>query len=155
MLKTTGYFDNFASQKHPEVRREWIQYMLTNPIKTEQQPNNRISYWGNISEAENRVLRVITLEDGVTVHNAFFDRNFYKRQQRGEETPMKIQYFPETDTLAIELTTKPVATTDVITDGLILDYDSDGKVVAITLDNYSHNVETINLQALGVPLLAA
>ncbi|MBW4583178.1 MAG: hypothetical protein KME42_26720 [Tildeniella nuda ZEHNDER 1965/U140] len=36
------------------------------------------SPWGNIAEAENRVLRVITLEDGVTVHNAFFDRNFYK-----------------------------------------------------------------------------
>jgi uncharacterized protein YuzE len=68
---------------------------------------------------------------------------------------MKIQYFPETDTLAIELTTKPVVATDSITDDLILDYDSDGKVVAITLDNYSRNVETINLQALGVPLLAA
>ena len=68
---------------------------------------------------------------------------------------MKIQYFPETDTLAIELTTKPVVATDAITNDLILDYDSDGKVVAITLDNYSCNVETINLQALGVPLLAA
>ncbi len=68
---------------------------------------------------------------------------------------MKIQYFSETDTLAIELTTKPVVATDAITDDLILDYDSDGKVVAITLDNYSRNVETINLQALGVPLLAA
>ena len=68
---------------------------------------------------------------------------------------MKIQYFPDTDTLAIELTTKPVVTTDAITDDLILDYDSDGKVVAITLDNYSQNVEAINLQALGVPLLAA
>ncbi|MFQ4139501.1 DUF2283 domain-containing protein [Nodosilinea sp. PGN35] len=68
---------------------------------------------------------------------------------------MKIQYFSETDTLAIELTTKPVVATDAITDDLILDYDSDGKVVSITLDNYSRNVETINLQALGVPLLAA
>lgn len=68
---------------------------------------------------------------------------------------MKIQYFPETDTLAIELTTKPIAATDAITADLILDYDSDGKVVAITLDNYSRNVETIDLQALGVPLLAA
>ncbi|MBD2109487.1 DUF2283 domain-containing protein [Nodosilinea sp. FACHB-13] len=68
---------------------------------------------------------------------------------------MKIQYFPETDTLAIELTTKPITNTDAITDDLILDYDSDGKVVAITLDNYSKNVETVNLQALGVPLLAA
>jgi uncharacterized protein YuzE len=68
---------------------------------------------------------------------------------------MKIQYFSETDTLAIELTTRPVVATDAITDDLILDYDSDGKVVAITLDNYSRNVETIDLQALGVPLLAA
>jgi YD repeat-containing protein len=68
---------------------------------------------------------------------------------------MKIQYFSETDTLAIELTTKPVATTDAITHDLILDYDNDGKLVAITLDNYSQNVETVNLQALGVPLLAA
>jgi len=68
---------------------------------------------------------------------------------------MKIQYFSETDTLAIELTTKPVATTDAITDDLILDYDNDGKVVPITLDNYSQNVETVNLQALGVLLLVA
>ena len=68
---------------------------------------------------------------------------------------MKIQYFPDTDTLAIELTTRPVVATDAITDDLILDYDSDGKVVAITLDNYSKNVETVDLQALGVPLLVA
>ncbi|PSN12498.1 hypothetical protein C7293_19885 [filamentous cyanobacterium CCT1] len=68
---------------------------------------------------------------------------------------MKIQYFPETDTLAIELTTKSVANTDAITDDLVLDYDTEGKVVAITLDNYSQNVETTDLYALGVPLLAA
>jgi len=68
---------------------------------------------------------------------------------------MKIQYFPDTDTLAIELTTQPVVATDAITDDLILDYDRDGKVVAITLDNYSKNVESVDLQALGVPLLAA
>ncbi len=84
-LKTTGYFDNFASKKRPDIQREWIQYVLLNPVKTERQSNDRIAYWGNILEAENRVLRVITLEDGETVHNAFFDRNFYKRQQRGEE----------------------------------------------------------------------
>ncbi|MBW4483522.1 MAG: hypothetical protein KME14_13345 [Tildeniella torsiva UHER 1998/13D] len=85
MLKTTRYFDDFASQKHPEVEREWIRYVLTNPVKVEKQSNNRLSYWSNIEAAEGRTLRVITLEDGETVHNAFFDRNFYKRQQRGEE----------------------------------------------------------------------
>jgi uncharacterized protein YuzE len=68
---------------------------------------------------------------------------------------VKIQYFPETDTLAIELTHKPIVSTDAITDDLILDYDSQSKVVAITIDNYSKNVDTINLQTLNLPLLHA
>ena len=66
---------------------------------------------------------------------------------------MKIQYFPETDTLAIELTRQPIVTTDAITTDLILDYDHEGKIVAITLDNYSKNVDTINLQTLGIPIM--
>ena len=67
---------------------------------------------------------------------------------------MKIQYFSETDTLAIELTNKPVVSTDTVTDDLILDYDDEGKVVAITIDNCSKNVDAINLQTLDVPLLS-
>jgi hypothetical protein len=62
MLKTTRYFDDFASQKHSEVQRKWIQHVLANPVKTERQSNNRISYWGNVKEAEDRFLRVITLD---------------------------------------------------------------------------------------------
>jgi hypothetical protein len=84
-MKSTDYFKEFASRKHPEVQQNWIEQVLANPIKREIQLNNRISYWGNIEEAEGRTLRVITLADGETVHNAFFDRNFLKRQQRGEE----------------------------------------------------------------------
>ncbi|MGP1386141.1 MAG: DUF2283 domain-containing protein [Thainema sp.] len=53
------------------------------------------------------------------------------------------------------MTTQTVAATDTITDDLIVDYDSSGKIVAITLDDYSKNVETIDLQALGVTVLAA
>lgn len=68
---------------------------------------------------------------------------------------MKIQYFPETDTLAIELTSKAISATDAITDDLILDYDNQGKVVAITIDNYSKNVDTVNLQTLNLSLLSA
>ncbi|PSR16101.1 hypothetical protein C8255_19575 [filamentous cyanobacterium CCP3] len=85
MLKTTACFDDFASQKHPEVHRKWIQAVLSNLVKIARQPNGCVSHWGNIPDAQSRVLRVITLEDGETVHNAFSDRNFYKRQQRGEE----------------------------------------------------------------------
>lgn len=85
MIKTTRYFDEFASQKHHEVQSDWIEAVLANPVKKESQPNNRIAHWGNIEAAGGRALRVITLEDGETVHNAFFDRNFLKRQQQGKE----------------------------------------------------------------------
>ncbi len=32
--------------------------------------------WARIKEADNRYLRIVLLEDGKTVHNAFFDRRF-------------------------------------------------------------------------------
>ena len=67
---------------------------------------------------------------------------------------MKIQYFPDTDTLAIELTSKPIISTEAITDDLILDYDAAGKIVAITLDNCSKNVDAIDLQTLNLPILS-
>lgn len=50
--------------------------MITTPIRKEIQTDKRIRYWGKISEAGDRYLRVILLEDGITVHNAFFDRTF-------------------------------------------------------------------------------
>lgn len=84
-MKTTQYFQNIVPLKHPDVRLEWVEQVLKNPIKRETQPDGRIVYWGNIPEYDGRALRVVTLEDGETVHNAFFDRNFYRRQQRGEE----------------------------------------------------------------------
>lgn len=41
----------------------------------ETQPDGRIRHWVFISELD-KYLRVVTLEDGETVHNAFPDRNF-------------------------------------------------------------------------------
>ncbi len=67
---------------------------------------------------------------------------------------MKIQYFSDTDTLAIALTNKTVVFTDAITDDLILDYDDEGKIVAITIDNYSKNVDAVNLQTFNLPVLS-
>ena len=46
-----------------------------------EQPDGRIRFWGEIvqpGEHETRFLRVITLADGETIHNAFFDRRFRK-----------------------------------------------------------------------------
>jgi len=44
-------------------------------VRTEVQSDRRIRKWKFIEEV-GRYLRVILLEDGGTVHNAFFDRDF-------------------------------------------------------------------------------
>jgi hypothetical protein len=81
-MKTTPYFEQIVLRKRLEIDLDWCTEVITNPIKTEVQSNGRIRYWGIIPEADNRVLRVVTLEDGETVHNAFFDRNFRKQLER-------------------------------------------------------------------------
>lgn len=75
-MKTTRYFDTVVKVKHSEVRDEWIDQVLTSPLRHEAQPDGRIRFWCRIVENGNRALRVVTLADGETVHNAFFDRGF-------------------------------------------------------------------------------
>ena len=54
---------------------EWIDLTIKNPVRTEIQSDGRIRKWAKIEE-EGKYLRVILLEDGETIHNAFFDRDF-------------------------------------------------------------------------------
>jgi hypothetical protein len=49
---------------------------MDHPIREEIQTDGRIRRWAKTTEADNKVLRVIRLEDRETVHNAFFDRSF-------------------------------------------------------------------------------
>ena len=49
------------------------------------QADGRIRFWGRVPEFGNRVLRVVTLEDGVTVHNAFLDRDFVLAGDRPDQ----------------------------------------------------------------------
>jgi len=76
-MKTTQYFQ--YTRLRPDrmiIKDEWIEYVLKNPLREERQSDGRIRKWARIAEMENRALRVILLEDGETIHNAFFDRNF-------------------------------------------------------------------------------
>jgi hypothetical protein len=50
--------------------------VIENPLRVEPQENNRFRFWGSIPELEGYVLRVITLSDKKTIHNAFPDRRF-------------------------------------------------------------------------------
>ena len=71
-------------RKRPYIEREWCRQVLAAPVRREVQTDSRIRYWGRIDlpgEARPRYLRVVTLEDGETVHNAFFDRNFREEER--------------------------------------------------------------------------
>lgn len=73
---STDYFRNEVLGKRPYLREEWIERALAQPIKRETQTEDgRIRQWVWIDEL-GRYLRVVTLEDGQTVHNAFPDRRF-------------------------------------------------------------------------------
>ena len=74
--KFTKYFDEEVLRKRPYLRREWCIRVVENPLKVESQEHNRFRFWGVISELEGRVLRVVTLKDKKTIHNAFPDRGY-------------------------------------------------------------------------------
>ena len=80
-MKFTQYF--LYTRKRPDrvgIKLEWIQEAIENPIHTEIQLDGRIRKWTEVKEL-GRFLRVILLEDGETVHNAFFDRGFKEGQK--------------------------------------------------------------------------
>jgi uncharacterized protein YuzE len=54
---------------------------------------------------------------------------------------MKIKYFQDTDTLYIEFTAAPVAETKDLDENTLLDVDSDGKIIAITLEHASERAD--------------
>lgn len=76
-MKTTQYF-RYTRQRPDRamILGEWIERVVNNPLREERQTDGRIRRWARTPKMENRVLRVILLEDGETVHNAFFDRDF-------------------------------------------------------------------------------
>ena len=83
-MKTTRYFEEQVLRKRPYIQREWCRGVLAAPIRRQVQTDGRIRFWGRIilpGEARPRFLRVVTLEDGETLHNAFFDRNFREEER--------------------------------------------------------------------------
>jgi hypothetical protein len=74
-FKKTKYFEEQILRKRPYLKEEWIREVLSHPTKTEPQDDGRIRHWGFVKEL-GKYLRVVTLEDNLTVHNAFPDRDF-------------------------------------------------------------------------------
>ena len=73
----TRYFENsvMARPDRRAIDPAMILSVLKHPHRTERQATGRIRHWGWVPELS-RWVRVVTLEDGETVHTAFLDRDF-------------------------------------------------------------------------------
>jgi hypothetical protein len=83
-LKTTRYFEEQVLRKRPYILREWCESALVAPVRYQLQADGRARFWVRVvkpGEDRPRFLRVVTLEDGETVDNAVFDRNFREEEQ--------------------------------------------------------------------------
>lgn len=65
-LTTTDYFCNDVLVKRPYIKSEWCKAALSHPVRREVQADGRIRHWIFVAEL-NKFLRVVTLEDGITV----------------------------------------------------------------------------------------
>lgn len=72
----TPYFENEVLRKRPYLRREWCIRVVEQPSRVEVQEGGRIRFWAPIAELDGKFLRVVTLADARTIHNAFPDRGF-------------------------------------------------------------------------------
>ena len=54
---------------------------------------------------------------------------------------MRINYYPETDSLYIDLSPKTSTESREVSPGVVLDYDSDGNLVGIDVDNASRKLD--------------
>jgi uncharacterized protein YuzE len=65
---------------------------------------------------------------------------------------MKIHYYPDTDSLYIELKDAPGVETRAIVDGLNVDIDAGGEVVGFDLDHASRRFDLSQLEAIALPI---
>ena len=67
---------------------------------------------------------------------------------------MKLHYYPETDSLYIDLNSRPSADSREIADGLVIDFDAEGNIVGIDIDRASQKLDLKTLEAVSLPALA-
>jgi len=53
---------------------------------------------------------------------------------------MKLNYYPDTDSLYIDLSSKPSKESIEISEGVVIDYDDAGNITGIDIDNASRKI---------------
>jgi len=67
---------------------------------------------------------------------------------------MKLHYYPETDSLYIELNNVPGARTREIVEGLNADFDANGNVVGFDIDHASRKLDLSKIETIALPPLS-
>ncbi|HKV44162.1 MAG TPA: DUF2283 domain-containing protein [bacterium] len=65
---------------------------------------------------------------------------------------MKLNYYPETDSLYIDLAERPSADSREVVPGVVLDFDSNGRLVGIDIDQARDSVNLTRLEAEALPI---
>jgi uncharacterized protein YuzE len=65
---------------------------------------------------------------------------------------MKVHYYPETDSLYIDLSEKASAESREVAPGVVLDFDAEGNMVGIDIDHASRIVDLSRLEAESLPV---
>jgi hypothetical protein len=82
-MKSTRYFVEQVLRKRPYLPTKQFDRVLATPARRSIQPDGRVRHWGWVidpRDGQERVLRIVTLDDGETVHNAFFDRGYREHE---------------------------------------------------------------------------
>ena len=64
---------------------------------------------------------------------------------------MKFNYYPETDSLYIDLSSKASVSSDEVSEGIVIDYDGEGNIVGIDIDNASKKIDLEDLSFSKIP----
>jgi hypothetical protein len=73
----TEYFESKVLAKRPYLTKEMCIRVVEKPQRKEPQADGqRVRFWARVQALEGRFLRVVTLADERTIHNAFPDRSF-------------------------------------------------------------------------------
>ena len=64
---------------------------------------------------------------------------------------MKFNYYPETDSLYIDLSSQTSVRSEEVSEGIVLDYDEQNRLVGIDIDNASHKVDLNDFSVSTLP----
>ena len=67
---------------------------------------------------------------------------------------MKLDYYPDTDSLYIDFSSRPSVDSQEVSPGVVLDYDADGTLVGIDIDHASKKLDLREIVTTHIPVPA-